>query len=170
LTLDFNYTLSHSLDNAPDCKVRLQFANASFIRESSPAQQFLRQLFVRRSSQHQRGCGVELPFGKEQASWRCSKLAQALVEGGTFRYFRGTRDFDSRPFDSAQWATNFQVQAGVTPLSPVHTCRIVRKLEPQGVRGCDVTAIYQNFRSAYPAKSVLGIPSAIRLYRYGSAG
>jgi len=58
------------------------------------------------------------------------------------------------PFDDARWATNWNVQANVTPINPIHTCPS-RTDTPKlfGGAGCDIKAIYQNFRNAYPGET-----------------
>ena len=65
------------------------------------------------------------------------------------------------PFDDARWATNWNDQANVTPINPIHTCptriRIPTSADSTGVPklfgGCDIKAIYQNFRNAYPGET-----------------
>jgi len=71
------------------------------------------------------------------------------------------------PFDDARWATNWNVQANVTPTAPIHTC-VTKSTDGQpklfGGSGCDITAIYQGFRNAYPGET--GPRNYIRLPGY----
>ena len=157
LTMDFNYTLSHSLDNASGLQGALQFANASFIENPLRPNSFYgNSSFDVRQNINADAVWL-LPFGRGKAFLgNASKAADALVGGwqlsGIFRWNTGLPIRDL--FDSAQWATNFQVQAGVTPTSPVHTCPDRPKVgSPKVFGGCDVTAIYQSFRSAYPGET-----------------
>ena len=156
LMLDFNYTLSHSLDNASGLQGATQFANASFIENPLRPNSFYGNSSFDVRQNINADAVWQLPFGKGKTFLGDSgKLADALVGGwqlsGIFRWNTGLPIRD--PFDSAQWATNFQVQAGVTPLSPVHTCPNRPKVgSPKVFGGCDVTAIYQTFRSAYPGE------------------
>jgi len=132
-------------------------------------QQFLRHscsTFVTTSTRMRLAFAV----GKTDLPGRCSKLAQALVGGCSFSVLpleHGTSIRD--PFDPRNGRRTFQFSRREHSLRYT-LARIVRKLAAPGVRGCDVTADYQKFRSAIRAKSVLGIPSASRLYRYGSPG
>ncbi len=157
LLLDVNYTLSHSLDNASGLQGATQFANASFIENPLRPNSFYGNSSFDVRQNINADAVWQLPFGRGEAFLGNSgKLAQALVGGwqisGIFRWNTGLPIRD--PFDSAQWATNFQVQAGVTPLSPVHTCADrPANGTPKVFGGCNVTAIYQTFRSAYPGET-----------------
>ena len=157
LTMDFNYTLSHSLDNASGLQGALQYANASFIENPLRPNSFYGNSSFDVRQNINADAVWQLPFGKGQAFLsNPGKLAQAVLGGwqlsGIFRWNTGLPIRDL--FDSAQWATNFQVQAGVTPTSPVHTCpNRPRVGSPKVFGGCDLTAIYQSFRSAYPGET-----------------
>src|SRR5215813_11630551 len=73
---------------------------------------------------------------------------------GIFRWNTGLPTFS--PFDDARWATNWNVQAGVTPTGPIHTCASrPTSGDPKlfGGTGCDIDKIYQGFRNAYPGET-----------------
>ncbi len=72
------------------------------------------------------------------------------------------------PFDDARWATNWNVQANVTPTGPVHTCadHPANGTPKLFGTGCDLTAIYQSFRNAYPGET--GPRNVFRLPNYVS--
>jgi hypothetical protein len=73
---------------------------------------------------------------------------------GIFRWNTGLPQFDA--FDDARWATNWNVQAGVTPVAPIHTCpnRPLTGPIPKLFGACgDINTIYQGFRNAYPGES-----------------
>jgi len=93
---------------------------------------------------------------------------------GIFRWNTGLPV--TSPFDDARWATNWNVQANVTPTAPLHTCPTrVGTPDPIGTgapklfggSSCDVTAIYQSFRNAYPGET--GPRNYIRLPGYSNA-
>src|SRR5262249_43675718 len=56
-------------------------------------------------------------------------------------------------YDDARWATNWNVQADVTPNGPVHTCPDRSNTPKLFGTGCDIKAIYQGFRNAYPGET-----------------
>ena len=73
---------------------------------------------------------------------------------GIFRWNTGLPQYSV--IDDARWATNWNVQAGVTPVTPIHTCpdRPLTGPNPKLFGGCgDINAIYQSFRNAYPGES-----------------
>jgi hypothetical protein len=157
LLMDVNYTLSHSLDNASGLQGELQFATASFIENPLRPESFYGNSSFDVRHNINADAVWQLPVGRGQAFLGNSgKLAQAFVGGwqisGIFRWNSGLPI--TSPFDSAQWATNFNVQANVTPLGPVHTCPSRPQVgSPKIFGSCDETAIYQNFRSAYPGET-----------------
>jgi hypothetical protein len=155
--MDVNYTLSHSLDNASGLQGGAQFATASFIENPIRPDSFYGNSSFDVRHNINADAVWQVPFGKGQALLgNANKLVDALVGGwqisGIFRWNSGLPIV--APFDSAQWATNFNVQANVTPLSPVHTCASrPRTGDPKIFGSCDETAIYQNFRAAYPGET-----------------
>lgn len=157
LTMDFNYTLSHSLDNASGLQGEGQYSTAGFIENPIRPDAFYGSSSFDVRHNINADAVWQLPFGRGEKFFGDSgKLAQAFVGGwqvsGIFRWNSGLPI--SSPFDSAQWATNFNVQANVTPLTPIKTCPDRPKVgSPKIFGGCDETAIYQNFRSAYPGET-----------------
>jgi len=105
-------------------------------------------------------------FGKGRAFMNSgSHFAEAVLGGwqlsGIARWNTGLPNTNS-PFDDARWATNWNVQANVTPTMPVGTCPTrVRTPKPDGTglpklfggNGCDINTIYQSFRNAYPGET-----------------
>ena len=99
-----------------------------------------------------------------------------MADGSSLVIFRWNTGLPvTSPFDDARWATNWNVQANVTPIAPLHTCPTrVGTPDPVGTgapklfggSGCDVTAIYQNFRNAYPGET--GPRNYIRLPGYSN--
>src|SRR5262249_55693775 len=70
------------------------------------------------------------------------------------------------PYDDSRWATNWNVQANVTPTSAVQSCPD-RANVPKLFGGCDLKAIYQSYRNAYPGES--GPRNYLRLPGYMNA-
>ncbi len=70
------------------------------------------------------------------------KFADALFGGwqlsSIFRWNTGLPTGAS-PFDESQWATNWEVQSNVTPLSPRHSCPSKPKDSAPKIIGTDVT-------------------------------
>ena len=161
LTLDLNYTYGHSLDDASGLQTAGGFGsnnnNGPFIENP------IRQRSNYGSSDFDVRHNInalalwQLPFGSGRTFMSDAKgFAQAIVGGwqlsGIFRWSTGLPV--SAPFDDSRWATNWNVQANVTPTVPIHTCPD-RTGTPKlfGGSGCDLKAIYQGFRNAYPGET-----------------
>ena len=169
LTLDLNYSFSHSLDDSSGLQSDFGFGSAN---NSGP---FIENP-IRQGSNYGNsdfdirhlinGSAVwQMPFGKGKSFMNTDNRAlQAVIGGwqlaGIFRWNTGLPV--GSPFDDARWATNWNVQANVTPTTPIHTCSTrVGTPGPVGTgapklfggSGCDITAIYQGFRNAYPGET-----------------
>jgi len=165
LTMDFNYTYSHSLDDASGIGVAGGFGTAFIVnpinqRSSYASSDFDVRHLVNASAVWQ------LPFGRGKAFVNTdSKVVNAIVGGwqlsSIFRWNTGLPL--TSPFDDARWATNWNVQANVVPLAPIQQC-INRSGTSSadggtgapklfGGSGCDIRAIYQSFRNAYPGET-----------------
>ena len=86
---------------------------------------------------------------------------------GIFRWNSGLPI--TSPFDDARWATNWNVQAYVTPLHPLSTCPNRPTNSPAAPKlfggSCsDINAIYQSFRNAYPGET--GVRNYLRAPGY----
>lgn len=168
LTLDVNYSFSHSLDDSSGLQSDFGYGSANnsgpFIenpirqRDNYASSDFDIRHLINASAVWQ------MPFGKGRALMNTDNRAvQAVLGGwqisGIFRWNTGLPI--SSPFDDARWATNWNDQALVTPINPIHTCpsRIGTPLSAGGTGapklfgGCDIKAIYQNFRNAYPGET-----------------
>ena len=125
LTLDFNYTYSHSLDDASGLQTAGAYDTSPFI--VNPIRQHdwygSSDFDIRHSINADAVWG--LPFGKGKKFMGDAHPAVDAIFGGwqisgIFRWNTGLPQY--APYDDARWATNWNVQAGVTPTSPVHTC------------------------------------------------
>jgi hypothetical protein len=162
LTMDFNYTWAHSLDDASGLQPEGSYGNNSggngaFIVNS------LRQRENYASSDFDIRHAInadfvwQLPIGKGQAFMgNAGKAADALFGGwqlsSIIRWNTGLPTGVS-PIDESQWATNWEVQSNTTPTSPVHTCPNKPTNAAPKIFGCNVTAVYQSMRNAYPGET-----------------
>jgi hypothetical protein len=161
LILDFNYTWSHSLDDASGLQTETGYGNwqtnGSFIPNA------LRQRDNYASSDFDVRHGInadvvwQLPFGKGQSfAANAGGVTNAIIGGwqisGIFRWNTGLPTGIS-PYDEAQWATNWNVQSNSTPTKHVSTCpNKPSSGAPKLFGSCNVDQVYQSFRNAYPGE------------------
>jgi hypothetical protein len=169
LTMDFNYTFSHSLDDSSGLQSDFGFGSQN---NSGP---FILNPLRQRANYASSDFDIrhlinvstvwQLPFGKGHALVNTDNKAVQAILGGwqlasIFRWNTGLPS--GSPFDDARWATNWNAQANVTPLGPIQTCPSrVGTPDPIGTgapklfggSGCDIKAIYQSFRNAYPGET-----------------
>jgi hypothetical protein len=98
----------------------------------------------------------QMPFGKGRAFLNVpNSFVQALAGNwqlsAIYRFNTGL-PVSAMPYDDARWATNWNVQANVTPTGPVQTCPD-RSNTPKLFGGCDLKSIYQSFRNAFPGET-----------------
>jgi hypothetical protein len=161
ITLDFNYTFSHSLDDASGLQSEAGFGNntgnGSFIL--NPIRQHDNYASSDFDVRHNINADAvwQLPFGKGRTFLNNTNKAVDAVFGGwqlsgIFRWNTGLPV--TSPVDDGRWATNWEVQANVTPVNPIQACSSKPIHGTPSLFGnCDVTAIYQNFRNAYPGET-----------------
>jgi carboxypeptidase family protein len=176
LLLDFNYTWSHSLDDASGLQSETGFlgfgnnvSNGAFILNAiKQGQNYANSDFDIRHSINMDAVW-QLPFGRGQALLNnAGRAADAVLGGwqlsGIFRWNRGLPVLPS-PFDDRRWSTNWDVQSAVVPLSPIHSCaNRPANGTPKLFGSCDLTALYQNFRNAYPGET--GLRNYLRMPGY----
>jgi len=180
LTMDVNYTYSHSLDDSSGLQSDFGFGSQNnsgpFIE--NPIRQHANYGNSDFDIRHLINASAvwQMPFGKGRALMsNANGFTQAVLGGwqlaGIFRWNTGLPV--PSPADDARWATNWNVQANVTPINPIQTCPSrVGTPAPVGTgapklfggSGCDIKAIYQNFRNAYPGET--GPRNYIRLPGY----
>lgn len=163
LTMDFNYTWSHSMDDASGLQSEGAFgnnaSNGAFI--VNPLRQQDNYANSDFDVRHVINANAvwQMPFGKGRAFLSgAPKVVDAIFGGwqlaGIFRWNSGLPTYS--PFDDTRWATNWNVQAFVTPVRPVSPCnsRPTTSTEtPKMFGSCDTTTIYQTFRNAYPGET-----------------
>ncbi|MCW5970872.1 MAG: carboxypeptidase regulatory-like domain-containing protein [Blastocatellales bacterium] len=136
LTFDFNYTLSHSLDNASGLQNANAFSGSALIFNPLDLRSnYANSDFdVRHSINANWVAG--LPFGRGKALWgNAPKFANAVVGGwslsGVFRWnsgfpINGDRTAaagagTSRPFAFRRWGTNWQSSSGMVRVRPLES-------------------------------------------------
>ena len=167
LTMDFNYTYSHSLDDASGLQSAGAYGSAFIVNPIRQGDWYgnsdfdIRHLITASAI-------WQLPFGRgRHFGGGMSRGLDAVIGGWQlatiYRFNTGLPLGQNNPYDDARWATNWNVQANVTPINPIHTCPS-RVATPKlfGGSACDIKAIYQNFRNAYPGetgpRNVLRVP------------
>jgi hypothetical protein len=150
LTLDFNYTLSNSKDDASV----LQTAATTGASILNPFRQRDNYAFSSFDVRHIINSNFvwQLPIGKGR--WllgNSGRVADSLLGGwqfsGIVRYNSGLPV--SAPYDDARWATNWNVQSNSTRIRPVETCPI----RGGALFGCNTQQAFQSFRNALPGET-----------------
>jgi hypothetical protein len=168
---DFNYTFSHSLDDASGLQTDLGYGSASFIL--NPIRQHDWYANSEFDIRHIINANAifELPFGR--GKWigkNAGRGLDALIGGyqlsSIFHWSTGLPL--GAPSDDARWATNWNVQSRSVLTKPLGTC--VTKGDANSAPklfGCDPKAAYQSFRNAYPGeggqRSIFTLPGVFRL-------
>jgi hypothetical protein len=163
LTMDFNYTWAHSLDDASGLQPEGAYGNNSggngaFIvnslrqRENYASSDFDVRHAINADFVWQIPIGKGKPFMSD-----VGKKADALLGGwqlsSIIRWNTGLPTGVS-PIDESQWATNWEVQSNTTPTSSIHSCPNKPKDSAPKIFGsCNTTAIYQSMRNAYPGET-----------------
>jgi hypothetical protein len=155
LTFDFNYTYSHSLDNASGLQNSNSYGTAFIVNALFPDSNYANSDF---DSRHIINANwlVGLPFGRGKKFLSSSnKLVDGALGGwqltGIFRWNSGLPM--QTPFDCCVWATNWNVQSNGVRATPIRT-------SPTGSVGDDGTpnvfrdpaAAYASFRNARPGE------------------
>jgi hypothetical protein len=163
ITFDFNYTYSHSLDNASGLQSGASgySTDAFIVNPIRPNDFYSSSSFDTRHSINADAIW-QLPVGKGRALLgNANTFADAVLGGwqlsSIFRWNTGLPA--SSPYDDARWATNWNVQANVTPTAAIKPCTGLVDIggtpTPKLFGGCgqDLTKIYQGFRNAYPGET-----------------
>jgi hypothetical protein len=165
LSLDFNYTLSHSLDDASGLQTSTSFGGAFILNPLRQRDSYANSDFDTRHIINANAL-YELPFGRNRKYLSgINKAADALIGGwqltGIFRWNSGLPI--SPPFDDARWATNWNAQSNAVRTRDVEPC------PERGGRlfGCNTLQAYQSFRNAYPGeagdRNVFRLPGYVNL-------
>jgi hypothetical protein len=152
-SMDFNYTLSKSLDEGSGLQAGGVTSGSGFIL--NPFRQGDMYALSDFDSKHIINANAiwQVPVGRGQPFFSgLNKWADAVLGGwqltGIFRYNSGT-PFPA-PYDDARWATNWNVQS--------YTTRTNSNVKPCPTRGgklfgCNTLEAYRSFRNAYPGET-----------------
>ena len=156
LTLDFNYTFSHSLDDVSALQSSVGFSPALILNPIRQRDSYATSDFDTKQSINASGVW-QLPVGNGHAFMTNAGPAANAVLGGwqlssIFRWNTGLPV--SGPFDDGRWATNFEIQVNGSPAKAVKACPSRPTVGSPKLFGCgDINAIYQSFRNPYPGET-----------------
>jgi Carboxypeptidase regulatory-like domain len=174
LTMDFNYTLSHSLDDASGLSTAGAFGGAFILNPILQHNSYANSDFDIRHIVNINAVW-QLPFGQGRTFFsNANKWVNGVIGGwqlsGIYRWNSGLPvGFygDSGVFDDARWATNWNVQSNVTRIKPVDTCPTRGDTGPPKLFGCNTTEAYRSFRNAKPGetgdRNVFRVPGYVDL-------
>jgi hypothetical protein len=162
LTWDFNYTLSHSLDDASGLQTSGAFGGAFILNPLRQQDSYANSDFDIRHIINANAVW-ELPFGRGRRFFgNVGKLADAVLGGwqlsGIYRWNSGAPIFS--PYDDARWATNWNVQSSGVRIRPVETC----PTRGGKLFGECLLEAYRSFRGAFPGET--GDRNVLRLSSY----
>ncbi|HEX6044868.1 MAG TPA: TonB-dependent receptor, partial [Pyrinomonadaceae bacterium] len=165
LTMDFNYTLSHSMDDASGLQTSAAFGGAFILNPLRQQDSFSNSDFDVRHIINANAVW-ELPFGRGRQFFSgAGKVANAVIGGwqlgSIFRWNSGLPIFS--PYDDARWATNWNAQSSGVRLKDVQSC------PTQGGKlfGACLFEAYKSWRGAFPGetgdRNVLRLPGYVNL-------
>ncbi|MGI8743087.1 MAG: carboxypeptidase regulatory-like domain-containing protein [Bryobacteraceae bacterium] len=156
LTLDINYTYSHSLDDASGLQTNGNFGTSSLIL--NPYRQRDNYVSSDFDLRHQININslYQLPFGRGRlVAGNASGVLEALIGGwqlmNIFRWNTGG-PFGT-PYDVDHWATNWETQSYSTLTRPLSPDGCQSKSPVPAFFGNCLTYAYQSFRNAYPGET-----------------
>ena len=173
-TADFNYTLSHSMDDASGLSTATAFGGAFILNPILQDASYANSDFDIRQIINVNSIW-QLPVGRGQMFLgNANSFVDGILGGwqlsGIFRWNSGLPvGFygDSGVFDDARWATNWNVQSNVTRTQPIETCPTRGGSGPPKLFGCNTLQAYQSFRNAKPGetgdRNVFRVPGYVNL-------
>lgn len=159
LILDFNYTYSHSLDDASGLQAAVAYSNSALIlnpfrpQDNYTASDFDMRHMINISSVWQ------LPFGngKHFANSAHGFVEQVIGGWQLSNIFRWNTGIPlGVPYDAAEWSTNWEVQSytNITQPIPINGCSTRLVAVPQYFGACEPQA-FLSFRNSYPGETGL---------------
>jgi hypothetical protein len=166
LTMDFNYTLSKSMDDASGLQTSGGYGGAFIL---NPLRQHDSWAVSDFDVRHIINFNAlwQLPMGKNRAlSFGGNSVANAILgDWQLSSIMRWNSGYPiGAPFDAAQWATNWNVQSYGVRVRDIEACPTRGDTQPPRLFGCDPTKSYQSFRNAKPGET--GDRNAFRLPGY----
>jgi hypothetical protein len=169
LTLDFNYTLSHSMDDASGLQTSGTYATSLILNPIRQRDNYADSDFDVRHIININGVW-QLPVGRGQFFLgNANKVVNGFLGGwqmsGIFRWNSGLPIYS--PYDSGTWATNWNVQSSGVRLRPIKACPTRGGVDEPSLFGCDETSAYQSWRNPKPGetgdRNVIRMPGYISL-------
>ena len=165
LTMDFNYTLSHSMDDASGLQTSGAYGGAFILNPLRQDDSFANSDFDVRHIINANAVW-EMPFGRGRRFFSgIGKLADAFIGGwqlgGIFRWNSGLPHIS--PYDDARWATNWNAQSSGVRIRDVKSC------PTQGGKlfGNCLLEAYTSWRGAFAGetgdRNVLRLPGYVNL-------
>ena len=164
--LDFNYTLSKSMDDASGLQTSGGYGAAFVTNPLRQRDNYAVSDFDVRHIVNVNGLW-QLPLGRGRWLLKdANGLVQNVLGGwqlsGIMRWNSGLPI--SVPFDAATWATNWNVQSWGVRIRPVEACVASPGGGAPALFGCNVRDAYRSFRSAKPGET--GDRNVLRLPGY----
>jgi hypothetical protein len=173
--MDFNYTLSHSLDDASGLATSGAFGGAFILNPILQKNSYANSDFDIRHIVNVNGIW-QLPVGRNRMLFgNANKFVNSIIGGwqlsGIFRWnsglpvgFYGA----SGVYDDARWATNWNVQSNLTRIREIEPCPTRGGgNQPPKLFGCNTLDAYRSFRNAKPGESgdrnVFRVPGYVNL-------
>ncbi len=164
-TADFNYTFSHSHDDASGLQTAAQFGGAFIHNPLRQRDSYAESDFDIRHNINANALW-DMPFGRGRTFFSgVGKLADAVIGGwqltGIFRWNSGLPI--STPFDNARWATNWNSQSNTVRTSNIQPC------PARGGRlfDCNLLEFYRSLRNPFPGetgdRNVFRLPGYVNL-------
>jgi hypothetical protein len=169
LLLDFNYTWSHTLDDASGLQTSGGYATAFILNPILQKASYANSDYDVRHLINVNGVW-ELPVGRGHwLAGGANKYVNAVIGGwqlsGIFRYNSGLPIFS--PYDAATWATNWNAQSSGVRVTGVNSCATRGDVSAPKLFGCDTQGAFRSWRNARPGetgdRNVIRLPGYINL-------
>jgi len=174
LTMDFNYTLSHSMDDASGLATAGSFGGAFILNPILQEQSYANSDFDIRQIINVNAVW-QLPIGRGHTFLGdTNKVVDGIIGGwqlsGIYRWNSGLPTGfygDSGVFDNSRWATNWNVQSNAVRIKPVDTCPTRGDVISPKLFGCNTADAYNSFRNPRPGeagdRNVFRVPGYVDL-------
>ncbi len=155
-TLDFNYSLAHSTDDASGLQTSGGYGAAFILNPILQRQSYANSDFDFRHIINMNSVW-EMPFGRGRHFFgNAGKALNAAIGGwqlaSVFRWNSGVPV--GAPYDDARWATNWNVQSNaIRIVSGLQACPDRGGLVAPKLFGCNPKGIYDSFRNARPGEA-----------------
>ncbi|MDQ3063323.1 MAG: hypothetical protein M3R14_10780, partial [Acidobacteriota bacterium] len=168
---DFNYTLSHSMDDASGLQTSSNYGTSLILNPLRQRDNYANSDFDVRHIINSNAVW-QIPVGRGRWLLKdTNKVVDAFLGGwqlsGIFRWNSGLPIYS--PYDDSRWATNWNITSSGVRIRPVEPCP-TRGEDSNGgapsLFGCNRTEAYQSWRNAKPGET--GDRNVIRMPGYVS--